>query len=159
MWFVVVWWWFGANMAGQRKKYAFKFLLHLLILSQKHILGVKKVVWDGLEVVWGGLEVVWGGLEVFWWWFGANMAGQRNKNAFKFLLQLLILSQKHILGVKKVVWDGLDVVCGGLEVVWRWFGVVWGVLGWFGVFPRTAHLLLKVSVFTVPLWHFQTITR
>ena len=46
------------------------------------------------------------------------MADQRNKNAFKFLLQLLILSQKHILGGKKVVW-------GGLEVVWRWFG-------WFG---------------------------
>ena len=48
------------------------------------------------------------------------MAGQRNKKAFKFLLQLLILSQKHILGVKKVVWDGLEVVWGGL-----------------GVFPRT----------------------
>ena len=65
-----------------------------------------------------------------WWWFGANMAGQRNKNAFKFLLILLILSQKHILGVKKVVWDGLDVVWGGLEVVWGGlgcFGVVWGV--------------------------------
>ena len=46
------------------------------------------------------------------------MAGQRNKNAFKFLLQLLILSQRHILGVKKVVWDGLDVVWGGLVVVW-----------------------------------------
>ena len=58
------------------------------------------------------------------------MAGQRNKNAFKFLLILLILSQKHILGVKKVVWDGLDVVWGGLEVVWGGlgcFGVVWGV--------------------------------
>ena len=41
-----------------------------------------------------------------WWWFRANMAGQRNKNAFKFLLILLILSQKHIFGVKKVVWDG-----------------------------------------------------
>ena len=65
-----------------------------------------------------------------WWWFGANMAGQRNKNAFKFLLILLILSQKHILGVKEVVWDGLDVVWGGLEVVWGGlgcFGVVWGV--------------------------------
>ena len=48
------------------------------------------------------------------------MAGQRNKNAFKFLLQLLILSQKHILSVKKVVWDGLGVV-------WRWFVVFWGV--------------------------------
>ena len=53
IWFGVVWWWFGANMAGQRNKNAFKFLLQLLILSQKHILGVKKVVWDGLEVVWG----------------------------------------------------------------------------------------------------------
>ena len=61
----MVWWWFGANMAGQRNKYAFKFLLHLLILSQKHILGVMKVVWDGLDVVWGGLEVVWGGLGCF----------------------------------------------------------------------------------------------
>ena len=56
---------------------------------------------------------------VVWWWFGASKAGQRNKNVFKFLLQLLILSQKHILGVKKVVWDDLEVVS-------RWFGVVWG---------------------------------
>ena len=51
------------------------------------------------------------------------MAGQRYKNAFKFLLQLLILSQKHILGVKKVVLDGLEVVWGGLEVVWCVLGV------------------------------------
>ena len=43
---------------------------------------------------------------VVWWWFGASMAGQHNKNASKFFLQLLILSQKHILGVKKVVWNG-----------------------------------------------------
>ena len=43
-------------------------------------------------------------------WFGANMAGRRNKNAFKFFLQLLILSQ--ILGVKNVVWGGLEVVWG-----------------------------------------------
>ena len=58
------------------------------------------------------------------------MAGLRNKNAFKFILQVFILSQKHILGVKKVVWCGLDVVWGGLEVVWGGlgcFGVVWGV--------------------------------
>ena len=34
-------------------------LCHLLILSQKHILGVKKVVWGGLEVVWGGLGLTW----------------------------------------------------------------------------------------------------
>ena len=45
-------------------------------------------------------------------WFGANMTGLRNKNAFKFILQVFILSQKHILGVKKVVWCGLDVVWG-----------------------------------------------
>ena len=50
--------------------------------------------------------MVWGGLYTCMW-FGANMEGRRNKNAFKFLLQLLILSQKHILCVKKVVWDGL----------------------------------------------------
>ena len=43
------------------------------------------------------------------------------------LLQLLILSHKHILGVKKEVRDGFR---GGLDVVW-------GVLWWFGVFPRT----------------------
>ena len=70
-----------------------------------------------------------------WWWFGVNMAGLRNirnTNAFKFILQVFILSQKHILGVKKVVWCYLDVVWGGLEVVW-------GVLGWFGVFPRTVN--------------------
>ena len=68
--------------------------------------------------------MVWGGLDVVRWWLGAYMAGQRNKNAFKFLLQLLILSQKHILCVKKVVWDGL-------EVVWGWFsgglGLTWQV--------------------------------
>ena len=70
----------------------------------------------------GGLEVVW----VVWWWFGANMEGQRNKNAFKFILQVFILSQKHILGVKKVVWCGLDVVWGGLEVVWGGLGCFHG---------------------------------
>ena len=47
------------------------------------------------------------------------MGGQRNKNAFKFLLHLLILSQKHILGVKIVFWDGL-------HVIWRWFGCFHG---------------------------------
>ena len=61
----MVWWWFGANMAGQRNKYAFKFLLQLLILSQKHILGVKKVVWGGLDVVWGGLGCFHGPLVLF----------------------------------------------------------------------------------------------
>ena len=34
---------------------------------------------------------------VVYMWFGANMAGQRNKNAFKFVLQVLILSQKQLL--------------------------------------------------------------
>ena len=45
-------------------------------------------------------------------WFGANMAGRRNKNAFKFVLQLLILSQKQILSVKNVVWGGLEMFLG-----------------------------------------------
>ena len=76
-----------------------------------------------------------------WWWFGVNMAGLRNirnTNAFKFILQVFILSQKHIMGVKKVVWDGLDVVWGGLVVLW-------GGLGWFGVFPRTAKYVNKIN--------------
>ena len=69
------------------------------------------------------------------------MAGQRNKNAFKILLQLLILSQKHFLDVKKVVWCGLDVV--------------WGVLGWFGVFPRT---LLFCDFLPQPSLHVQNLS-
>ena len=60
MWFGVVYMWFWANMAGLRNKYVFKCVLQVLILSQKHILGVKKVVWGGLDVVWGVLGVVWG---------------------------------------------------------------------------------------------------
>ena len=44
-------------------------------------------------------------------WFVANIPGRRYKNAFKFVLQLLILSQTQILDVK-------NVVLGGLEVVW-----------------------------------------
>ena len=77
-------------------------------------------------------------------WFGANMAGQRNKNAFKFLLQLLILSQKHILGVKKVVWDGL-------AVVWRWFVVFWGGLGVSTDPDRSYHFTKKIYPFEVKL--------
>ena len=68
-------------------------------------------------MVWGGLDVVCCGLG----WFGASMTGQRNKKVFKFLLQLLILSQKHILGVKKVVLDDLEVVLGVLGVFWGYF--------------------------------------
>ena len=80
-----------------------------------------------------------------WWLFGANMAGLRNKKAIKFILQAFILSQKHRLDVKKVVWCGLYVVWGGLEVVW-------GVLGWFGVFPRT-------DIDACQLLGFLTVTR
>ena len=80
-------------------------------------------------MVWGGLDAVCGGgLR----WFGANMAGQRNKNACKFLLLLLILSRKHIRGVKKVVWDGL-------EVVWRCFGV-FGVASFHKKIPFEVNL-------------------
>ena len=57
----------------------------------------------------------------------AGLRNIRNTNAFKFILQVFILSQKHIMGAKKVVWCGLDVVWGGLVVVWGGFGVVWGV--------------------------------
>ena len=71
-----------------------------------------------------------------WWWFGANIAGLRNirnTNAFKFILQVFILSQKHILGVKKEVWCGFDVVWGGLEVVWGVFFFLGGGGGGWGV--------------------------
>ena len=50
--------------------------------------------------------MVWGVLG----WFGVFPRNIRNTNAFKFILQVFILSRKHILGVKKVVWCGLDVV-------------------------------------------------
>ena len=41
---------------------------------------------------------------VVYMWFGANMAGRRNKNAFKYVLQVLILSETQLLGIKNVVW-------------------------------------------------------
>ena len=43
--------------------------------------------------------------EVVWWWFRASMAGQHNKNVFKFLLQLLILSQNIFWVLRK--WFGM----------------------------------------------------
>ena len=60
----------------------------------------------GLDVVCGGMVVVWDGFGLTW------QLGQSKKNAFKDFLKLLILTQKLILGVKKVVWDGLEVVWG-----------------------------------------------
>ena len=48
----------------------------------------------------------------------ANKAGRRNKNAFTFVLKLLIISQIQILDVKDVVW----VVKMWFVVVWWWFG-------------------------------------
>ena len=56
------------------------------------ILDVYDVVCGGLDTVGGGLVVVWGSLGLTW---QVNVI----KNTFKFLLQLLILSQKHILDV------------------------------------------------------------
>ena len=50
---------------------------------------------DWSEVVCGGH--MWFG--VVYMWFGDNMAGRGNKNAFKFVLQVLILSQKQLLGI------------------------------------------------------------
>ena len=94
-----------ANMAGRRNK------KHFYICSEV----IDSITDANSRCFGGGLGWFRCGLG----WFGASMTGQRNKKVFKFL-QLLILSQKHILGVKKVVWDDLEVV--------------WGVLG---VFPRT----------------------
>ena len=36
---------------------------------------------------------------VVYMWLGANMAGRRNKNAIKFVLQVLIKSEKRLLGI------------------------------------------------------------
>ena len=71
------------------------------------------------------------------------MAGQRNKNAFKFLLQLLILSQQHILGAKKVVWDCLEVDWGGLGWFEGGLEVLWGGLGVFTDPDRSYHFTEK----------------
>ena len=65
-------------------------------------------------------------------WFGANMAGGRNENAFKFVFQSLILSQKYILCVKNMVWGGLEVVWVSLEVVWGVFGCFQGPMKVYG---------------------------
>ena len=94
-----------ANMAGRRNK------KHFYICSEV----IDSITDANSRCLGGGLGWFRCGLPWFGGslgWFGASMAGQRNKNVFKFLLQLLILSQKHILGVKKVVWDDLEVVWG-----------------------------------------------
>ena len=84
-----------------------------------------------------------------WFYGGLGLTWQVYviKTLLNSFFQVFILSQKHILGVKKVVWCGLDVVWGGLEVVW-------GVLGWFGVFPRTAPKLPGCSelINRMPEW-------
>ena len=60
-------------------------------------------------------------------WFGRGLGLTWQVNVIKMLLDFFLnywyYHKKHILSVKKVVLDGL-------EVVWRWFVVVW-------VFPRT----------------------
>ena len=96
-----------ANMAGRRNKKCF------YICSEV----IDSITDSNSRCLGGGLGWFRCGLR----WFGASMTGQRNKKVFKFLLQLLILSQKHILGVKKVFWDDLKVVWGVLGVVWGCF--------------------------------------
>ena len=90
----MVWWWFGANMAGLRNTNAFKFILQVFILSQKHLLGVKKVVWCGLDVVWGGLEVVWG--------VSTDQTGQRNGENWRNNREIYVASAYLFLPVKMV---------------------------------------------------------
>ena len=65
----MVWGGVGGGLGLTWQVYVIKMLLNSFFKSsyshKKHILGVKKVVWRGLDVVWGGLEVVWGGLGCF----------------------------------------------------------------------------------------------
>ena len=51
---------------------------------------------------------MWFGLVYMWGW--AKMAGRRNKNAIKFVLKVLIKSEKNELWISRM-----------------WFGVFWGV--------------------------------
>ena len=82
-------------------------------------------------------------------WFGGGLGlpWQVNviKNALKFLLQLLKLSQKHILDVNTVVlgWfrGGFGLFGGGLG----WFGVFWGGLGCFHG-PAATTILLVFAI-------------
>ena len=93
--------------------------------------------------------VVWRWFGVVWWWFGVNMADLRNirnTNAFKFILQVFILSQKHIMGVNKVVWCGLGLtwqiyVIYVIQMLLNSFfkssyyhkNILWVLIKWFGV--------------------------
>ena len=54
---------------------------------------------------------MWFRLVYMWGW--AKMAGRRNKNAIKFVLQVLIKSEKKT--------SSGYLECGGLEVVWGVF--------------------------------------
>ena len=80
-------------MAGRRNKNTFAFVLFKVIDANSGCLGC------GVGRFICGLVVVWGGFGLTW---QANVI----KNAFKFVFQLLILSQKPILGVANVVWGG-----------------------------------------------------
>ena len=68
----MVWRWFRGGLGLTWQVYVI-YVIQMLLNSffkssyyhKKHILGVKKVVWCGLDVVWGGLDVVWGGLGCF----------------------------------------------------------------------------------------------
>ena len=70
-------------------------------------------------------------------WFGGGLGLTWQVYVIQMLLNSFILSQKHILGVKKVVWCGLGWFGGGLGC----FGVVWGVSTDRISYSRSARLL------------------
>ena len=93
-------------------------------------------------------------------WFGANMAGRRNKNSFKFVLQLLILS----LGVANVVLGGLEVVWGvsadptiqlyGCRTICRWRPKIWHVNSKAGFWKFKIPILCQMTYKYLPESHF-----
>ena len=139
-WFRCGFWWLGLTWQVNVIKMLSNFFFIYWYYHKNIFWALRK--W--FEIVKRWFWVVWRWFGVVWWWFGANMAGQRNKNAFKILFQLLILSQKHILGVKKVVWDGFNVVWGGLEVFWGGLGCFHGPVCDGPSFVRSVHEYLSV---------------
>ena len=95
-----------ANMAGRRNK------KRLYICSEV----IDSITDANSRCLGGGLGWFRCGLR----WFGVVFGLAWQVNVIKMFLNFF-LSQKHILGVKKVVWDDLEVVSGVLGMVWGCF--------------------------------------
>ena len=112
-WFGVVWRWFGGGLGLTWQVYVI-YVIQMLLnsffkSSYYHKVGVKKVVWCGLDVVWGGLGWFGGGLG----WFGGGL-GLTWQVYVIYVIQMLLNSFfKSSYYHKNILW-----------VLRKWFGVV-----------------------------------